>query len=121
MKKRWLVIALLAAAFSCWWGFNAVRYHYGTGNALARAIAWPLESTRWADGFSEDNFDRVKIGMREADVISIVGEPLRKTCSEWCELVYTWQTDSTADFDWRSVEVGKDGRVERIRRDFFID
>ena len=121
MNRWWSIKSTLATIFGCWWAFNAVRYHYGFMDALARSLWWLTESTRWAEGFTEDNFDKVKPGMTEADVIRLVGQPLRKTCVEWCELVYTWQIGSNLDFDWRSVELGKDGRVENVRREFFID
>ena len=107
MKRWWSINSTLATAFGCWWVFNAVRYHYGFTDSLLRSVLWPLESTHWTEGFSEDSFDQVKIGMTEDDVVRLIGKPLRKTCREGCELVYTWQTGSTSSFDWRLTPLAR--------------
>ena len=87
-----------------------------------RTIFFIFEDTRWANDYTEEGFDRLTIGMTMDEVAQILGEPLRKTCSDnTCECVYTWQQASTLDFDRRSLSFDESKRLQKKIRRYFID
>lgn len=101
---------------------NMHRFNYNFSKAFYRTIFFFLEDTIWSHGFSEDSFSKLKIGMNEQKVISILGKPLRKTCGKTtCEWVYSWQKTGNSSFDRRDVIFNFDGFVARIRHEFYID
>ena len=121
MFKLLQVFTLFFGVFVSLCFYNGIRFRYSLNNAVLRTLLTALEDTRWADGFSESKFSEILTGMSMEQVTSILGEPLRKTCLIECEWVYSWQKDSIASFDWRSVHFDSQGRVDSKRRDFFID
>lgn len=110
------------AMFGAVMAVNALKFGYGPEDAFWRTLMTPFEGTVWAPGFSEAAFSKVKVGMAANEVASLLGEPLRKDCGDKnCFWSYTGQDTGTADFDQRWVIVGNSGRVEEIRKSFFID
>lgn len=102
--------------------FNMNRFHYSFTNAAYRTILFVIEDTVWQDGFSEDQFSKLYIGMNEQDVYSLLGNPLRKTCGQAnCEWIYSWQRTGNSSFDRRDVIFNLKGRVTKIRHEFYID
>jgi outer membrane protein assembly factor BamE (lipoprotein component of BamABCDE complex) len=79
------------------------------------------EDTKWASGFSEEKFEKIHPGMSEQEVLSLMGEPLRKSCFSICEWVYTWQKTGVDDFDRRDVIFNQTGTVESTRHEFYVD
>ncbi len=120
MRLLIMVCFVLLTIFISLWSYNTYRFQYGISDALYRTLLAPLESTYWANGFSEKKFTSIKQGMTEKEVFEILGNPLRKTCVRECEWIYSWQRDPTSSFDWRSIYFNK-GLVQRIDRRFFID
>jgi hypothetical protein len=116
---RALLLSLLSLIIFCC--YNALRFHYGIEDAILRTLLFVLEDTRWVDGFSEEKFSEITVGMTKDEVNGLLGKPLRETCITGCEWVYSWQADPTASFDWRSIHFDDFGRVESKRREFFID
>jgi SmpA / OmlA family len=110
---------LLAGTFN-----NMYKYGYGVNDAFWR-IAWAIdEGTIWAPNFSEENFDKLKIGMTDKEVLLLMGKPLNaleETCVNSCFWFYTKQDSGTSDFDQRWVVFNRDKRVSEIRKSFFID
>ncbi len=101
---------------------NMNRFLYDFSEATYRSLFFLLEDTIWSHGFSEDRFSKLRIGMNEQQVRSLLGEPLRKTCGEnSCEWVYSWQKTGNSSFDRRDVIFNVDGHVVRIRHEFYID
>ena len=101
--------------------FNMSRFHYSFTEAAYRTILFAIEDTVWQTGFSESQFSKLYIGMDEQEVYSLLGNPLRKTCDNTnCEWIYTWQRTSNSSFDRREVIFNIEGRVTKIRHEFFI-
>ena len=102
---------------------NMIHYGYGVNDAFWRVVWWIDEGTIWAEGFSEGNFDKVKIGMTSDEVLKIVGKPLHDidNCDEICIWGYTKQDAGTSDFDQRWVVFDSKLRVQEIRKTFYID
>jgi hypothetical protein len=59
--------------------------------------------------------------MTTDEAAQILGEPLRKNCSDTCVWIYTWQQASTLDFDQRSLVFDKNMRLKEKIRGYFID
>lgn len=56
------------------------RYKFDLKQAddiLVYSLFWWTEGTIWASGFSEEAFGRVEVGMKEEDVLKLLGQPLR--------------------------------------------
>ena len=118
-KKFLLILTILIV---CGTLFNAMRFRYDLSDAFLRTIFFIFEDTRWAKDYSEEGFDRLTLGMNMVEVRQILGEPLRKTCSDnTCEWVYTWQQASTLDFERRSLSFDESNRLRKKTRRYFID
>ncbi|MGB0454072.1 MAG: outer membrane protein assembly factor BamE domain-containing protein [Bacteriovoracaceae bacterium] len=104
-------------------GINMYRFGYGFEDGFFRTLLAPMEGTVWADGFSEEAFDKISIGMTAEQVFSILGEPLEKDsdCHKLCFWTYSWQDTQTADFDQRWVVFNSQNQVIEKRKSFFID
>lgn len=104
-------------------GFNMYRFGYGIKDGFFRTLLTPMEGTVWAEGFSEEAFDKIIIGMTTEQVFSILGEPLEKDtdCLKLCFWSYSWQDTQTADFDQRLVVFNSQNQVIEKRKSFFID
>jgi len=117
------VSLLMSIVFSLGICINMYRFGYGFKDGFFRTLLAPMEGTVWANGFSEQAFNKIKIGMTMEQTASILGEPLRKDndCSNQCFWTYAWQDTQTADFDQRSVVFSNQKQVVEIRKGFFID
>jgi hypothetical protein len=101
---------------------NSFRFGYNFKEAYWRTLMTPFEGTVWAPGFKESAFSKLRIGMAAAEVLELLGAPIRKSCDEaGCLWIYTWQDTGTADFDQRWVDFDPSDRVKEIRKSFFID
>jgi hypothetical protein len=102
--------------------FNKIQLHYNWPEALKRTVMTPFVGTLWANGFSEAQFEKVRIGMLEAQVKELLGEPLKewrgKMGYAW---LYSWQDTPTADYDRRWVSFDAKGAVVEVRHEFHID
>jgi hypothetical protein len=111
VREAMMAIAVLALGFGTarWW----VRYHF-----------W----TVYAPGYSESQFQRVRIGMTPNEVESIMGGPIRKdsTSQRWSPFE-TWiysepPPDGTiGDNYWRGWVLFNDGKVAAIVNDYYED
>lgn len=119
LKVSFLMSSILLLGIS----INMYRFGYGFKDGFFRTLLAPMEGTVWATGFSEEAYDKIKIGMTTEQVYSILSEPLRKDtdCSNRCFWAYSWQDTQTADFDKRSIVFGYQKQVVEIRKGFFID
>ncbi len=98
------------------------HFGYGLNDAFWRVI-WSIdEGTIWTQDFREENFEKIKLGMTDQDVLALMGSPLKadENCKEVCFWFYTKQDAGTSDFDQRWV-VFNNKRVTEIRKSFFID
>ncbi|MGK5095344.1 outer membrane protein assembly factor BamE [Deltaproteobacteria bacterium TL4] len=119
--KKWIILNSLLLGISISIGYNMVRYRYDFHNAILRTLMYFDEGTRYAPRFSEENFAKLRPKMTQKEVLTIMGEPLRKSCFTICEWVYTWQITDVDDYDRRDVIFSQSGIVERIRHEFYID
>jgi outer membrane protein assembly factor BamE (lipoprotein component of BamABCDE complex) len=100
------------------------RFSYGVNDATWRTlmVALVMEGTIWSKHFDENNFSKIKIGTSSEEVVSLLGQPLRKDCDEGrCFWSYTRQDYDTDDFDQRWIITGPEHKVVEIRKSFFID
>jgi hypothetical protein len=123
----WAAVAVIAVGTAVWAGAGLVRVrtHIGSFSDAMFSVMFAFEdSTKWAPGFSEVQFDRVRVGMREEEVRALVGRPLGERRSEDGEhlLLYT-QGPLHDPTNWwmRYVVVGPDGRVVRVGRELSVD
>ncbi len=101
---------------------NMMRFHYDAKEAIWRTILAPCEGTVWAKGFSVDNFEKVRTGMTEGEIQTLLGDPLRKSCDlENCFWIYSYGDTGTVDFDQRWLLTSTEGKVTEVRKSFFID
>ncbi len=92
MKQRPLVITLslkilrgfeIALLLACvYLGLASLYFKYRfdlkrVDDILIYSLFWWTEGTIWATGFSEEGFDSVKIGMKEEEVLKLLGQPLQ--------------------------------------------
>lgn len=126
MKKAFLIISALIAlfAFSVIWNKISLRYDWKT--AAVRTLMSPFTGNLWAEGFSEERFSKVKVGMFANEVEALLGKPLNvwpaKNGFTW---LYSWQDTPTADYDrrWVSFKTSDlhSGKVIDVSHEFFID
>jgi len=86
-------------------------------------LVWPSIGTRFAPGFSEENFDRVTRGMTPTEVNALLGVPL-DTRGRRNQETWSYSSDSSArggDWAWLAREVVFDDRrvVETTRRIYY--
>ena len=107
-----------------------VRYRYGFLDAFFSALLWPIEDTRWTEGFTEQKFDIAARCESEDQFIEILGQPLAKDCMDpdgTCAVRYSWtgQRPGRVGYGWyfhrREFRVDHFGRVLSARREFDLD
>lgn len=122
MRRVALLTLLSCLSFPAMMVVNSYRFGYGPNDAFWRTLMTPFEGTVWVAGFSETSFLKIRTGMTATEVLSLLGDPLRKSCDqEGCLWIYTWQNAGNADFDQRWIDFDPLGQVKEIRKSFFID
>lgn len=102
---------------------NMYQYGYGANDAFWRVV-WAIdEGTLWSPGFSERNFNKIRVGMSRGEVLEIMGDPLHgyEDCQKNCFWSYTKQDSGTSDFDQRWVIFDENYKVSEVRKSFYID
>ncbi|MEW6058012.1 MAG: hypothetical protein AB1540_15505 [Bdellovibrionota bacterium] len=120
---KWLKAFLfILTCFGLMMTTNKVRFRYDWENAFWRTLMTPFVGTIWAEGFSEERFAKVRVGMSFDEVAHILDEPLRKDCSQkGCGWIYSNQDTGTADYDRRWITFDVTGLVDGLRHEFYID
>lgn len=121
IKRLAKICGILGLTFVFSVAYNMHLYRYGLNDAFFRTLFSPLEFTIWKEGFSEENFSKIQLGMTEDQVLSLVGEPIFSYCVETCEWLYTRQETDVDSFDRRAVAFDQNKRVEMIRKEFWVD
>ncbi len=130
MKKLVIALGTLATLFTGYVLSFHIRYDYSLPNSFFRALLAPFVNTVWAKNYSEQNFEAIRMGMLESELLTLMGEPLRVDCPrtesgeepDHCQWVYSWQPDGRTSFDWRTVHVARvSGEVTGAYRRFFVD
>ena len=90
----------------------------GLGLVIAAFIAFIAIRDSWRESHLQANHARIKIGMSEAEVIAILGEPTSKHISDipglyWCYSSDTWQQWEFGEVHCGSMmlEMSRDGHV----------
>ncbi|ODT98391.1 MAG: hypothetical protein ABS79_05940 [Planctomycetes bacterium SCN 63-9] len=104
---------------------------HGVINTIGTAIAltifsWAVtpDGTRYAPGYDEAKFHRIRVGMTEKEVAAILGEPFHKV--PWNEKadricwMYTVQRTSVSNY-WRRWIFVENGKVSDVVSDYFYD
>ncbi|MGK5090451.1 outer membrane protein assembly factor BamE [Deltaproteobacteria bacterium TL4] len=111
-----LAMTLLFALFV---PYNMIRYQYDFSNAFDRVLFYPLENTEWAPDFSEENFSKIRVGMTKKEVLTVLGEPLVRSCE--CQVwKYVWGKRRN-DFLTRAVVYGRYGKVREVVSKFHFE
>lgn len=97
--------------------YGVVRNYTLTDTLCSLVLGWATD-TRWADGFSEKNFSRIRIGMMQQEVRSIVGEPIRTPSEQYWD--YTISPGST-HYHLRAIAFSSSGQVTNILKGFHFD
>jgi hypothetical protein len=101
------------------------NFGYGFNDAAWRTAMRSLafEGTIWSMHFDENHFSKIKIGTSSDEVVSLLGQPLRKNCNnEICFWIYTWQDYDTDDYDQRWIITDRvSHKVVEVRKSFYID
>jgi hypothetical protein len=81
------------------------------------------DQTRWAPGFDEAKFARVRPGMLEGEVVSLLGRPLRVVHFEGPDERVLYYSEGPPDTNYwlRLVVVDAVGRVRDVRSEYFAD
>ena len=116
MSKKWVLIIFITILISI---FFFLIYINNTFREKVLLMVM-YEDTTYAKDYSEENFFKIKKGMTKEEVKKILGEPLFKTENNnyWH---YSWYGNGTGNHLTRLIIFGKDGKVERIERDFYLD
>jgi hypothetical protein len=119
------VAAILVVVFALAW--PVARYHYSlsdTADYLA-ALVTGDERTKYAPGFTEEAFSRVRVGMTRDEVHTLLGEPLVRSSPSWLWPEAGWrysdQVTGTSHYHQRDISFSRDGRVTEIVRGFYFD
>src|SRR5258708_6734943 len=97
-RGRIIALSLLFALVATPFALNVVLLEGLEGLLMGFDGGWD-PPTRYAPGYSDAHFRRVRAGMRHEDVLSLLGEPLfkvqpdglRSGCYEW---FYSWKKES---------------------------
>jgi hypothetical protein len=96
---------------------------YGLSGCLAWVDSLGDPETRFAPGFSERLFDKVKPGMTQNEVEHVLGEPLDRIPWPLWERFYRWDySDSVTnvnDYHMRSIIFHPDGKVAWAVREYY--
>ncbi len=92
------------------------------------SILFPTD-THYSNGYSEDKFNRIRIGMHMNQVVAILGEPLVRwkpygylTISEKVNIVNFQYSKSPSDTHYHLRQICFDGdTVIEIRAKFYVD
>jgi outer membrane protein assembly factor BamE (lipoprotein component of BamABCDE complex) len=113
------IVALLLIMFII--VISAIVQSYATDIIKSRLFG---EATIYAKGYTDRRFRSISVGMTAADVLSVMGQPLRRGPWEDYQQVwfYTDQRTATDNFwrKWLSIDTRND-RVIMIIDDFWVD
>ncbi len=84
--------------------------------------AWLGNPTVYSNGFAENKFRSIKVGMTAAEVAAVLGPPLKREPFGGFPLVWYYSDQKTAvDNFWRRWIAFENGRVSEVISDFWVD
>ena len=127
--NRWSAVLILCVVLTLVWASARLAPGAGRirnfGDAAWVVVSGGEDATRWAPGYDEGRFARVRTGMRESEVVGLLGTPLREYCWEKGHgrtLMYS-SGPARGDANWwvRTVQVGAGGHVTKVESYYWVD
>lgn len=93
---------------------------------MLRTAFFLVNSTEWVQGFDENKFSAVRLGMTKNEVMQIVGSRFVDMDEWWCSgenkcyWIYTRQIETWMNYDRRWI-IFDNGRVTSIVHTYWID
>lgn len=82
----------------------------------------PGADTKFSSNYSEENFNKITVGMDSTEVYKIIGEPLGKL-PRYASFKPLWyfsvnKESESGDFAWlkRAIVFGRDGKVREVQK-----
>jgi outer membrane protein assembly factor BamE (lipoprotein component of BamABCDE complex) len=127
MKRASIVssalIVFLAAAYAVGVSLRCSHCHSVSDRFFYAMFAMD-DATQFSTGYSETNFQRISKGMSKAEVLSLVGEPLKKHVTHGKEFSEVWrfsQGPPDRNYWFRIVLFDADERVVAREAKYFVD
>jgi hypothetical protein len=81
------------------------------------------ESTHYAEGYSDRQFRRVRLGMRDAEVFALLGEPLSRYPIQGKDGCIGWRySEPGGDGDYRvRVILFEEGKAKKRIGEYYVD
>jgi outer membrane protein assembly factor BamE (lipoprotein component of BamABCDE complex) len=118
-SARRIILLLVVAAVAVLAAAAYNPHERSVGDALSYLMFLREDRTTFAPGFTEEKFDRVQLGMSEAEVVEILGEPLEKDGST---KIYWRYSGGPPDANfWFRVITFQNGRVINKEAKYFVD
>jgi hypothetical protein len=135
LKRLALGLLLAALAYFGIMSLRCSRYCHGFWDRFFFALFVGEDHTKFASGYNEAHFATIGKGLRKADVIRLLGEPLKRNVyhaalrEEWPSNAVTdyeesWQYSSGppgANYWFRYVLFDRDGIVVATEAKYFVD
>jgi hypothetical protein len=121
-----VILAYLGVCMIC----SFAIYRYDGTNTFFHALLWPVTNTRWSDGYSDENFKKIHVGMNQQEVIHFLGLPLAKfENKETGEVnwIYSWSGripccgSYEGNFHRRDIRLSSSGIVQNVIREYDAD
>lgn len=121
-----IVLAYLCISMMC----SFAVYRYDGTNTFFHSLLWSVTNTRWSDGYSDENFKKIRLGMSQKEVIHILGFPLAKFENQEAgdiNWVYSWSGSIPCcgsyegNFHRRDIRMSSGGFVKNILREYDAD
>ncbi|HWY10202.1 MAG TPA: hypothetical protein VN026_02700 [Bacteroidia bacterium] len=112
------VLSILAIAFFCIIMFFIGGFPLSEGYNPVK----PAADTKFSPNYSEENFNKVTVGMDTTELVKLIGEPLGKLPNHasfkpmWFYSVN--KENPSGDFAWlkRGILIGRNGKVREVQK-----
>ncbi len=112
------ILSLIAVAFFCIVVFFVGGFSLSEGYNPVK----PEAGTKFSANYSEDNFNKITVGMDSTEVLKLIGEPMGKLPNYaafkplWCYSAD--KKNSHSDFAWlkRAIYFGRNGKVREVQK-----
>jgi outer membrane protein assembly factor BamE (lipoprotein component of BamABCDE complex) len=111
------IVALLLLPVFVTIYYYGVR-HYTLSDSLCSCLFAFQMDTKWAAGYSERNFSKVRVGMSQDEVRRIMGEPIWNPNPDYWG--YT-ESPSSTHYHQRGFVFSPSGKVTQIVKGFYFD
>ena len=116
-----MAAVILSLVFSSWFAF---RTGYSFEDTWKSVLTTALGEcgTRYASGFSDTKFSKVRIGMSRDEVLALLGEPLERWYEDNPERLWHYTLDAgKLTYHRRWIWFGTNGTVTGVARKLYWD